>query len=739
MKQLTDHSVRSPSTRGDNSINGVNFDAMTRAEFLRGSAALLLSPSLLWAKENSSEVKTKHADVAVDQALGKLFAQGFPQKLGRYFCSLGTNPELGFRWAGTTAEHASAMRVQEEMRKMGLSKVRREPVPVDVFEFKKAAVTIGAREMIASTFAGVQPTSSEGVTAPIVYVRGGTAADFDEVGDVAGKLVLLDFLPSTWGASVPAFEAAHRGATGIIFTFTPEDPKVFAQNDRTLGAFNSAYDIGAPPFLYVSQRDGDWMKSQIREGETVGTMVLNQKVKLAKDGGIAFNVVGELPGSSHDGQLIVLLAHKDAHFRAGMDNTAGLVNMLTLAKAMCISDFRPKHTIIFMAVAAEEFGRINSPYDAMIGSWWASCREHKEWIGRTRAVINMECQGGDSANLFFVCRPELKPWLEKLCKSNPQYLPFGFSVTAPDPPFSDQWPFSASGIPSLAFASVTDDYMVKRIHTNFDTHDRIDWEALKRIAHITNTAVNELDDGLLPYDLTEIAKGLTAGIDREQLLGSGADPKIISELLRAVAAFERSSGAYHACCASIPSEKFPVVNQRLLEIEKNINDGLTALSPSKRNNVYPHQEVLDNATGIKSVLVALRKDKPDIPATLRALENVGLTRIGTKLSYPVFCRLLERSDPSNLRLYHAEMGKLPIPIDLIPEYRAIEKGKLLKAIRGLEAKYQLEIIQLNRRLEDMTFVLQDVNNLMEGLLKLFESSLELSNRRSLGRLRTAQP
>ena len=40
-----------------------------------------------------------------DQAVDQLVAQGYPQTTEDYLCGLGTNPILGFRWAGTTADN----------------------------------------------------------------------------------------------------------------------------------------------------------------------------------------------------------------------------------------------------------------------------------------------------------------------------------------------------------------------------------------------------------------------------------------------------------------------------------------------------------------------------------------------------------------------------------------------------------------------------------------------------------
>ena len=120
---------------------------------------------------------------------------------------------------------------------MGLSNVRLEPVPVDVFEFEKASLTVGDRTMIASTIAGVPPSPAGGITAAVVYVKGGTAADFDAAGDVAGKLVLVDMKTSSWWFSLPALEAAHRRAAGVICTYTQDDTKYFSIDERRAGQF----------------------------------------------------------------------------------------------------------------------------------------------------------------------------------------------------------------------------------------------------------------------------------------------------------------------------------------------------------------------------------------------------------------------------------------------------------------------------------------------------------------------
>lgn len=654
---------------------------------------------------------------AFDQAVDKLFAQGYPQSLETYFCSLGTNPDLGFRWAGTSAERAVGERVAAEMRAMGLSNVRLEPVPVDVFEFEKATLTAGDRVMTASTIAGVPPTPPGGVTAGIVYVKGGTAPDFDAAGDVSGKLVLVDMKMSSWWFCLPAFEAAHRRAAGVVCTYTPDDPKYYSADDRALGSFDGQYDLGAPPWIYISRRDGDWLKSRLKSGPVSATLLLKEKVGLARDGGVAYNVVGELPGSRRTGQMVLLAAHQDAHFRAGADDTAALVNMLTIAKAMRASALRPKTTVVFMATAGEEFGYTNSYYEWIVGAWWAVTHAHADWAGRVRAMINLECMSVRGAPLTLRSNPELKLWLERLASKSSGLLPYGSELLTPVNSWNDQWTFTAAGIPSVMLETLSAEYD-KLYHSNFETSALVDWPYQAKIAKFVCRAAAEVDDGLLPYSLKARADDLAAALKKDELMAAGADRAAVSRLDRAAAAFGKAAMTYDASAGSIPAARIDAVNDNLLAIEKGINGGFTALSPADDDiTVYPHESVLRDLRGINTALAALRAVKPDPAAALKALGETYLTRLGVIFSYPVYLKHISRLEPGFDRINWGGQGQLPKPLDVIPEYRGVQSGNYPRAISGLEAKRLLLLTQLNERLAKMAGVLEWAAPRIDALLR----------------------
>jgi hypothetical protein len=149
-------------------------DAMKRLLFLLIPLCLLLL--LLPA--------TAMASTSFNHALDQLIAQGWPQRVDEHLAYMpGTNPQLGFYFGGTWSDDARARYIADQMRRIGLKNVHLEAVPVDTFDFESASVRVGAKNMIASTFAGVPPTPRSGLTAPVVWAHAGAAQDFDALAN----------------------------------------------------------------------------------------------------------------------------------------------------------------------------------------------------------------------------------------------------------------------------------------------------------------------------------------------------------------------------------------------------------------------------------------------------------------------------------------------------------------------------------------------------------------------------
>ena len=632
-----------------------------------------------------------------DQAVDQLFAQGYPQAAESYLLSLGTNPALGFRWAGTSAELAASAYLAKELKAAGLKNVRFEPVPIDVFEFKSASVQVGSRSMIASTFGGVRPTPSKGLTGEVVYVGSGTAAEYAGL-DVEGKLVLVDSALDYFWLNLPGSEATFQGAKGVIMTKGPLSTDWYTYKPDALGSNDGEYDMSFVPMVYVSWQDGDWLKQQLLAGRVTATMKLDEKVKLADEGGVAFNVVGEIPGTVNDGTFVLFASHQDCHFRDSTDDTGAVVNELTIAKAMMTSGYKPKHTVVFMFTTAEEFGYTNAWYDWSSGAWHAITQAHPDWAGRIRMFLNMEGMAA-GGRLSMGTSPDLAPWLETEASDAGGVVPRGYRVSTPASTWQDGWTFTAAGVPTAVFSS--GGTPAGTYHTQYHTFDMIVWPDMANIAKFLFHIQNRVDDGLLPYALKSRADEVAAAVIPGDLFAAGAGAAAVGRLQNAVNAFRNAANGYEARKAFIPANSVPSANATLLKVEKLINGNLTALSAWDWT-IYPHEQVRDDLLYLNQAISALDQSQPKPAVALDALSNVALTSYGLLFSHDVYVHDLTRRDPDYYRVTWGAQGHLINYLDVVPQYRAIEAGTWdADTIAQLKAMRLLDVGDLNSRLVDM--------------------------------------
>ena len=183
----------------------------------------------------------------------------------------------------------------------------------------------------------------------------GSAGAFDAVGDVTGKVVVIDFESTMWSMSMPDMEAGLRGAAAVILTYNPDWPGFYGQPDA-LAAFDAETDLSAPPMVWIPWRDGDGLKEALQVGAVTATVKLNAPLTLIADGGTGYNVVGKIKGSTNKSEYVVFGGHHDAWFQGGLDNASSVVDGLVVAKAMKMSHYKPKRTMVFLNTTAEEYG-----------------------------------------------------------------------------------------------------------------------------------------------------------------------------------------------------------------------------------------------------------------------------------------------------------------------------------------------------------------------------------------------
>jgi hypothetical protein len=280
-------------------------------------------------------------------------------------------------------------------------------------------VTIGGRVFAHGQDVLVGPTvmeASQNVEAPVVFVGYGLdspAQGFDDYRglDVRGKIVALlsgtpRGTPSEMGAHLNAEKgrmAQARGAIGMVTIPTRQETERRPWARRVelsrgpamawVGAdgrpFSRAPEIRVGATLGPAAAEALFagaarplsavLDEAAREGGKPRGFALKPTLRVERQSEISRitspNVLAVLPGSDPElaKEYVVLMAHLDHEgvdpdrqgdkiYNGAMDNATGTATLLEVARAMAASPDRPKRSILFAAVTAEEDGLLGSEY-----------------------------------------------------------------------------------------------------------------------------------------------------------------------------------------------------------------------------------------------------------------------------------------------------------------------------------------------------------------------------------------
>jgi hypothetical protein len=637
-----------------------------------------------------------------EEAVDQLVAEGYTVGIEDYLTSLGTDPLLGFRIAGSWAEHDASFFVKKELEDMGLSDVRLEPVPVDAWDFKGARVIVGGREIVASSFAGVPGTDGE-ITAELVYVGTGTRQEFDAAGDVSGKLVLCDIeLDDIW-LNFVGHEATLRGALGVIMTYGENTYPWYSFNDETLGGNDAEYDDDWVSMVYVAKADGDRLKEQIACGPVAATMWNDVEMRLAEHGGVGYNVIGVLPGSDPTLEPVLLCSHVDAHFRAGLDDTGAVANELLTAKAMTMSESQPRRTVIFFFTCAEEYGYTDCWYDWAIGAWYAITQEHPDWAGKLAFMLNIELMAESDASFLMRCAPDVAPFLEAVSEASGDVLPNAFVVEPTPSTWTDQWSFNAMGVPTVTTSAGGPDYDTY-YHTDFETKERVDHGYLGGIAKWNYRVIQGLDEGVLPYDLRARGTQLVKTIKPGRLVRAGVDRKEANAFKRAAERFRHAALKWNLRKDGVADCDVAAINEKLIALEKVVNETFTGRD-SWDFTAYPHEQPVVDAIYLKQAIAAAKLG--NTTKAMRAISwYVGINWYASLFSTEVCKADLARHALDYEHVTWGALGSPSLLPDCIDEYMLLEAGDCKAALPGLKADLSMVRDDLRLRVEEQTAILK---------------------------------
>lgn len=566
-----------------------------------------------------------------------------------------TNPVLGYRTAGSAAEIATGDMLAEEMRRLGFSKVWKDAIQVDAWEFKKAELCYEDESGVRKTLQlGAYQTTmvTDGPKEySLVYAGKGTEQDYREL-DVAGKLVLVDINQrDEWWINYPVYQAYLKGAGAVLAAQTGG----YGEVDK---ASLNAQDIAGPPeaaAFSVSQKDAEELKRVLASrGET--KVVFDADTRVERDR-TTYNIVGEITGKNPE-RKIMLSAHYDSYFDGFQDDNTAISMMLGIGKALIETGWQPENTILFCAMAAEEWGVADSQFDWSTGAYEQVFTVHPEWRGKVIADLNFELPAlahGSRARIrsTYEYVDFLEHFLEELPELTQGY-PEETRVTAPIETWSDDFSIAIAGIPSMVNDFTGGSFMETHYHSQFDNDNFYDKDVYRmhhelfgllllaidrtkivplNFARVFEKAKETLDpewceelgaDGAgLQEDLTraaETAEKVYAAVERcnrrnaEQIINAGTEQETVAE---------QATDAGHTADEGARAEQAAPLEQKLLALFAKVQDEFVRID-WYGNVLFPHavlQQSLDLLTGAAD---SLRRG--DLSAALRKIYEVDNNR-----------------------------------------------------------------------------------------------------------------
>lgn len=302
---------------------------------------------------------------------------------------------VGTAVAGSEDERRLADFIESELVRIGLS-VRRETFPVRAYEYGEVSLRVGQDELPAVSLHSAPGTW--GLVDGVAYRRGnreqgrhleatlvdagdGLAADYDRIGSVEGRVVLVH---RTLWPSYAIVEAFHRGASAILFYGYGRKPLDEALKQDSVWYRNQI------PAASIRVADARKLQERLRAGETR----VDLENRVDESYGFSENVIGTLRGSVHPDEWITVSAHHDRWFQGAQDDSIGIASMIELARVLA-KGYRPRRSILFIAFGSEEAGVPATRYDWLAGSY-AFVKTHPEITNRLAYGFNIDLAGWPS-------------------------------------------------------------------------------------------------------------------------------------------------------------------------------------------------------------------------------------------------------------------------------------------------------------------------------------------------------
>jgi hypothetical protein len=414
--------------------------------------------------------------------------------------------DIGKRLSGSPQLNTAVAWGAELMRKAGLQNVRVEPVMVPhwvrgsesgalLYKGEAGPITRPLHMLGLGMSVG---TPKEGITAPVVFVHDFAELDALPDAQVKGKIVVYN--PGWHGYGVNSVyrtagpsRAAAKGAVAVLV----RSATGLAMQTPHTGSLR--YDEKAPkvPAAAISVEDALLIEQLVKQGPVQVHLQMDAHQEPDAKAG---NVIGEIVGSEHPEQVVVLGGHIDSWDvgQGAQDDGSGIMATFEAVSLIHKLGLKPKRTIrIVFWVNEENGGAGGRAYRQMIG----------DKIGDQVAAIEMDNGAEQPLGISYggfggprraaapapgaplvaprasfdesTLTPEEKQSFAYLRDIASLLAPIGTDTVSPGGGGSDIAPVVADGVPALSPRTVGEHYFDWH-HTEADTLDKVDKDSFKK-------------------------------------------------------------------------------------------------------------------------------------------------------------------------------------------------------------------------------------------------------------------
>ena len=378
--------------------------------------------------------------------------------------------QIGTRFVGSEGERQATAFIADRLREVGLRHVDVEEFSLDSWDCTRAELKAGDTPVECLPVSYTASTPEGGAVAQWAYIGAGTKADLARHA-LKGKIGVL--AGSVGGSHSPkAGEEMFQRllASGMVGLVLIED-RCPTRWPRAEGIPPFWFRHGSMPMVSVSYEDGGRILRERPER-------LYLDVQASSVRAHSRNVIGEIRGRRRPEEVIVVSCHHDTvpGSAGACDNGTGVVAVLEMAKLL--RDAGLNRTVRLISFGSEEQLSMGAAQYV---------EAHREEMERIVLAINFDGMGVfvGQGEVMVTGAPDLRTYVKRIVGK----AKYAAEVKSGVSPFSDHFPFSMRGVPTVWFEGRRPNFFY---HSREDVPERVD---MAFVADSVRTALRLIADG----------------------------------------------------------------------------------------------------------------------------------------------------------------------------------------------------------------------------------------------------